>query len=237
MAISTLNKITTDLLNIVRNSNISDSENISKRQLEDWVHQYRSIVLKQDLDKGKRPNPDYIQEIDHLKLSAIDTAGSNITVNGIPTGNYILISDLEIPNTLDLNFKSGFMYVGTVDGTEISFMPEGRAKWQQYKKYTADDAVCFLRGGYLYVMYNKPLEYITIRGIFENPVEVGRFVNPMTSQPYFNDNSHYPIPANMLPLIKSMILQKELGMEVKTFSDDTDDSSNKQTPNINSQQS
>lgn len=235
MALQSLNKISTDLLKIVRNSNISDSENISKRQLEDWIHQYRAVLLKQDLDKGKIPNPDYIQEIDHLKLTAIDTAGSNMTVNGLTTGNYILITSLEIPNTLDLNFKSGFMYVGTVDGNEISFVTEGRSKWQQYKKYTSNDAVCFLRGGYLYVMYNKPLEYITVRAVFENPAEVARFVNPMTNQPYFNDASKYPIPANMIPIVKEMILQKELGIEIRSFQDDTNDSNNKQTPNIASQ--
>ena len=234
MSLVTLNKITTDLLQIVRGSNISDSENISKRQLEDWVHEYRSLLLKQDLDKGKRPNPDYIQEIDHLALSSVDTAGSNMTVNGLTTGNYILITDLEIPNTIDLNFKSAFMYVGTIDGNEISFVPEGRSKWQQYKKYTPDDALCFLRGGYLYIMYNKPLSYITVRGIFENPAEVGRFVNPITNQPYFNNNSKYPIPSNMLPVLKEMILAKELGLEFKSYSDDSNDSSNKQSQNLES---
>lgn len=228
----TLNKISTDLLSIVRSSNISDSETISKRQIEDWIHQYRSILLKQDLDKNKIPNPDYIQEIDHIQLTAIDTGGSNITINGIPTGNYILRSTLQIPNTLDLNFKSGFMYIGTVDGDEIQFISEGRSKWQQYKKYTSEDPVCFLRGGYLYVMYNKTISYITIRGVFEIPPEIERFVNPITNQPYFDNNSKYPIPSNMVPILKAMILEKELGIEFKSYSDNTNDSNNKQEQNI-----
>ena len=70
----TLNTIITDLLLVIRGSKISDSETISKRQLEEWIHQYRSLLIKQDIDKGKMPNPDYIQEIDHLKLESIDTS-------------------------------------------------------------------------------------------------------------------------------------------------------------------
>ena len=60
---TTLNTITTDLLNIIRNFDVSRSETISKRQLEMWVHQHRAILLKQDIDKDKLPNPDYIQSI------------------------------------------------------------------------------------------------------------------------------------------------------------------------------
>jgi hypothetical protein len=79
MEFVTLNTITTDLLEIVRQAKISRSEPISKRQLEAWVHQYRSLLLKRDLDKGKMPNPDYIQEIPAIELEVVDRAdGSNI---------------------------------------------------------------------------------------------------------------------------------------------------------------
>ena len=45
----TLNTIVNDLLNVVRSSKVSRSEPISKRQIEMWVHQYRAILIKQDL--------------------------------------------------------------------------------------------------------------------------------------------------------------------------------------------
>ena len=63
----TLNTITTDLLNIIRGAQVTQSEPISKRQLEAWVHQYRALLIKQEMDKGKMPNPDYIQTL-HLVL-------------------------------------------------------------------------------------------------------------------------------------------------------------------------
>lgn len=220
----TLNTITTDLLNIIRRSNISSSETISKRQLEAWVHEYRALLLKQDLDKGKKPNPDYIQEISHLKLSPIDLVGDATSNTNLLSGEYIYRTILEIPKTIDLNFKSGYMYIGSPTGTEIQLVSEGRNIWQQYKKYTDTQPVCFLKNNRLFIRNNEPLEYITIRGIFEVPSEVDRFINPYTDQPYFNEDTKYPIPINLIPVLKEMILSKELQIEATAPTDTTNDS-------------
>jgi len=231
----TLSRILHDLLLIVRGSKISQSEPISTRQIESWVHQYRALLLKQDLDKNKTVNPDYIQEIDYLKLSLVDIGGENV-VSGIPeTGFSVLKTDLAIPKTIDLNHKSGLIYVGTVAGNEIQLISESRSKWQSYKKYTAKDPVAYLKNGYLYISSITDLNYITIRGIFEIPPEVGNFVNPITNQPSYDINSKYPIPANMLPVLKEMILSKELGIEVRAPSDVVNDSASNVSPNVETQ--
>ena len=228
----TLNTITTDLLNTVRQSQVSQSEPISKRQLEAWVHQYRALILKRDLDKGKMPNPDYIQEIPGLEMSPIDGA---VDLIGITLGESIMRSDLQLPKTIDLNHKPGFMYVGTVDGNEILFVSENRRKWQKYKKYTADDPVVFLKNDYLYLTGNNNLpKYLTVRGIFEIPTEVSNFVNPVTSTTSAGVDDYYPIPINMLPALKEMILKNELGIQVQAWSDDTNDADLEVEPNIKS---
>jgi len=229
----TLNNIITDLLNIVRASNISASEPISKRQLEEWVHQYRALLLKQDLDKGKKPNPDYIQEISNLMLEEADLSGDDVVSPGHSSDIFMYRTILELPKTLDLNFSSGFTYIGGPAGHEIQFIPEGRSRWQRYKKYTGNDRMCFLRNGRLHVVNNEALEFITVRGVFEVPSEVSRFVNPITRQPYFNLESKYPIPANMVPVLKEMILSKELNIEVSAPTDVTNDSRNNPQQVIN----
>ena len=230
-----LSTIINDLLLVVRGSKVSQSEAISTRQLEAWIHQYRALLLKQDLDKNKMPNPDYIQEIDYLKLSLVDIGGEN-AVSGIPeTGFSVLKTDLAIPKTIDLNHKSGLMYVGNVAGNEIQLVSESRSKWQSYKKYTAKVPITYLKGGYLYISGVTDLDYITVRGVFEIPSEVGNFVNPITNQPSYDINSKYPIPANMLPVLKEMILSKELGIEVRAPSDTVNDSVSNVLPNIETQ--
>ena len=43
----TLDNIITDLLKIARGSKVSQSETISRRQLEEWVNEYRALLIKQ----------------------------------------------------------------------------------------------------------------------------------------------------------------------------------------------
>jgi hypothetical protein len=229
---TTLSTIVMDLLNIVRSANISRSELISPRQIEMWVHQYRSILIKQDLDKGKTPNPDYIQELPGLQLEVVDrTMGVDL-----PSGKYILRTVLELPKTIDLNFKSGFTYVGTIDGEEIQLVPQGRARWQKYKKYTGSDNVAYLKSRHLYLEVVTPIEHISPRGIFEVPTEVGNFINPHADYTYANWNTAYPIPINMIPVLKEMILKKELGLTIQANSDTSNDASNTQGANTEGKQ-
>jgi hypothetical protein len=224
----TLNTIVTDLLEIIRQAKVSRSEPISKRQLEAWVHQYRALLIKRDLDKGKMPNPDYIQEIPAIELEVVDTADdSNVT-----TYTYVLKTKLAIPNTIDLNNKSGFMYVGTIDGRELQFIPEGRSQWQQYKKYSQKESLVFLRNKYLYLLSVTPLKYLTVRGVFEVPTEVGNFVNPNMPTREVGIDDPYPIPINMIPTLKEMILKGELNIEMQAPSDNSNDSSSLVSSNI-----
>jgi hypothetical protein len=219
---TTLDTITTDLLNIIRNFGVSRSETISKRQLEMWVHQHRALLIKQDIDKGKIPNPDYIQTIPSLQLEVVDESEGG----DLESDLYILKTILELPKTLDFNFKSGFTYIGTIDGNEIQFISEGRRKWQSYKKYTNNDNLAFLRDNHLYLIYAKPIEQITVKGIFEVPTEVMNFENTHYETTEGGWSDPYPIPINMLPTLKEMILKKELGIGVSALSDNKNDSAN-----------
>jgi len=224
----TLNTITSDLLNIIRNFNVSKSETISKRQLEMWVHQYRALLIKQDLDKGKMPNPDYIQTLPGLRLEVVD-ASEGTDVNSM---SYILRTELEIPKTIDLNFKSGIISIGTIDGNEMQLIPEGRSKWQQYKKFTSNDNIAFKRDNRIYCIYVNPLESITLRGLFEVPTEVMNFVNTHADSTEGGWDDPYPIPINMIPVLKQMILERELGIGIKMNSDNNNDNANFVSPNV-----
>jgi hypothetical protein len=224
----TINTITTDLLNIIRSAKISQSEPISKRQLEAWVHEYRAKLLKQDLDKGKVPNPDYIQVIQALELEEVSESEGSILINN----RRAFRTKIKVPKTIDLNFKSGFTYIGTINGDEIQFSPESRARWQEYKKYTGKDRIAYLKDGYLYVHNDKEIRYITVKGIFEVPPEVSHLNNPNELITDVTANSPYPIPINMIPTLKEMIIKGELGVEVNAMSDANNDGNSDVEPNI-----
>jgi hypothetical protein len=217
-----LDTIITDLLNIIRGSKVTQSETITRRQIEGWANEYRAILIKQDLDKGKMPNPDYIQEIPGILLEVVDKS-SGVS---LPSGTYHMRTRLPLPKTIDLNFKTGFMYVGTIDGHEIQMVPESRVEWQQYKRFTGDKQVAFLRNLHLYLSTVTPVEAITVRGVFEVPTEVGNFINPNSDVVTMGYRSAWPIPANMVPILKEMILSKELGIMVQQPSDNKADGTN-----------
>lgn len=219
----TLDNIITDLLNVVRGSKITQSETITRRQIEEWVNQYRALLIKQDLDKGKMPNPDYIQELPGVLLEVVDRSNEV----DLKSTTYILRTKLELPKTIDLNFSSGLMYVGTIDGREIQLVPEGRARWQQYKRFTSNDPIAFLRNKRLYINTVVPMVSVTVRGVFEVPTEAGNFINTHADITTLEYRDAYPIPANLVPVLKEMILSRELGVMVQSPSDNKNDSSNK----------
>lgn len=231
----TLNTIVTDLLNIIRSSKISRSESISKRQIEMWVHQYRSLLVKQDIDKNKMPNPDYIQELPALLLEVVDQSEGT----DLDSETYLLRTVLELPKTIDFNFKPGFTFVGTIDDHEIQLVPQGRSKWQKYKKYTHNDPVAYLKSRRLHIECPKqfsPIQHISPRGIFEVPTEVGNFRNTHADYTFAGWDTQYPIPTNMVPTLKEMILKKELGITVQSYSDTTNDSAGIVQPNVEQKQ-
>jgi len=223
----TLDKIITDLLNVIRGSKVSQSETITRRQIEEWVNEYRAILLKQDLDKGKMPNPDYIQELPGVAMEVVDKSDEVV----LKSKEYMMKTSLDIPKTIDLNNKSGIMYVGTIDGREIQFVPESRARWQQYKRFTYDDPLAFLRNNRIYIHCVTPIQYITVRGVFEIPTEAGNFSNTNATSSTLLYDAAYPIPANMVPILKEMILSKELGIMAQAPSDNKNDGNNNMSLN------
>jgi hypothetical protein len=219
----TLDNIITDLLNIIRGSKVTQSETITRRQIEEWINQYRALLIKQDMDKGKMPNPDYIQEIPGLLLEVVDRTEEVL----LKSDTHFLRTVLTVPKTIDLNFKPGFTYIGTVDGRELQLVPEARARWQQFKRFTPRESLVFLRNKRLYINTVSPMSAITVRGIFEIPTEVGNFVNPNSDTVTMGYSDAYPIPANMVPVLKEMILSKELGIMSQAPSDNKNDGNNK----------
>lgn len=219
-----LNTLIEDLMLIIRGSKIAQSEKISKRQVEAWIHQYRALLLRQNLANGDTINPDYIQTIPSVELVSIDKSGG---ISTIETNEVFYRTSTKIPKTVNLKYMSGITYIGTLNKKRIQLVPSHRAEFQLYRKYTPKEMIAYLEDEYIYVINPFGLRYVTIRGIFENPVEAALYNNStMTAQSYTVDSS-YPIPINMVPVLKQMILEQELGIESLTPGDTKNDSQHK----------
>lgn len=226
-----LDSLIYDIINIARANNVSSSETVSFNQVESWIHEYRAKLLKQDLDKGKYANPDYIQTLEAIKIIPAEAPERTI----LKSGTFVFRTSQQLPKTIDLNFKPGIIGVEDVLGNEIHLMPQGRTQWQKFKKYTATDTYAWLSNQYIYIACPSILHYISVRGIFEIPTEAGNFTNELISKPVFTMSSKYPIPINMIPTLKQMIFENEFKVSLSVGSDKSNNSNNNVSSNEEAQ--
>jgi hypothetical protein len=206
----TLNTIIDDILLEARNNNIAESEQLSRIQIEQWITEYRSFLIKQDIDRGKTINQMYVQEMNGLNLVTKDMSNSDVK-----SGRTIHTTEVEIPKTIDFNFKSGIISITDILGNIIQLISETRSRYIKYRKYTGSDIYAYLKDRKLYVIGSPDIEYISIKGIFENPREIPG---------YESADAQYPIPANMLIALKELIFTKELN--IVSLTDKTNDGNN-----------
>ena len=53
MAKISLKTLTDDILLLVRNNNISESEDLSRSQIHAWIKAYKNLIWKEEKDKRK----------------------------------------------------------------------------------------------------------------------------------------------------------------------------------------
>lgn len=206
--LNSLNAIIDGIFLQLRDNNISESENLSRIQVEQWIHQYRALLLKQDLDKGRDVNPQYVQILGPLHISKISDC----------VGGYLYKSDNKLPKFIDLHFGTGLVWVKDMNGNLIQVGTETKAKYQTSRKYTCNDYIAYQKGEYLYLGGPGYLEWIQIGGILEDPTKA--------EDCFDYDTTPYPIPANMIPVLKQMIFARELNIMLQMPTDNTNNSAN-----------
>ncbi len=203
MKLNTIDSIIDDILLEARNNNIAESESLSRIQIEQWIVQYRSILIKQDVDKNKDINEQYIQKINNIGLE----------LKTSPIGLVILESKISIPLSIDFNYKYGITSISDLFGNEIQIMSEKRARMQSSRRHSKSDYTCFIRDGKVYILGPMEIESINISMVAQNPADV----------PGFDKDEEYPVSSNMIPVIKDMIFAKELN---RGFGSDKTNNSN-----------
>ena len=109
MKLNTLNTIIDDILLELRNSSIAESEHISRIQIEQWIHNYRAMLIKQDIDKGRDINPMYVQTLPCIHLDRVECTPGHIEY----------VSNIELPKLIDFHFRTGLVSVKDMFGNLI----------------------------------------------------------------------------------------------------------------------
>lgn len=205
----TLSNIIDNIIQIARNNNVTESEHLSRYQVQLWIHYYRAYMVKQWIDKEKRlDNIDemFIQTIEPIHLDKVETA----------PGKIVYVGDKELPKLIKFNKRVGIVAVRDMYGNIIQLGDYTKAKLQKYRKATCADYIAWVKNSKIYVEGDSDqLEWISVDVISEDPTDLGNCWNP---------DDEYPIPAAMIPTIIQLILQNELRIQVAMPSDTTNDS-------------
>lgn len=240
MASISLKEFIDDILLLVRNNNISESEDLSRTQIANWIKAHKAAILKERLDKQKENalNPDddedaidnmFIREIGPLELQNVEQRGNK------PTFTKRTIKPLE---DIYENAGSSILAIRDEDGEDIQYMSPERRHYNYFRKYTFGELTAYykpivlennqsntktedgaeLRGnGYVYVQGTEDLnklKYIYVLAIFNTEGDDSDGDDNM-------DEDDIKIPAWLIPSIKQRIIQNELAFMVRMPSDDS----------------
>lgn len=202
----TLSNMVDDILLEARNNNIGESEKLSRHQIILWIKSYRSMLLKQKLDRGEQIDDMFKQTI-RMHLSRVETA----------PGHFVYVSDDDLPTLLSTKNLTGLLQVKDAFGNIIQIGNETKMKYQKYRKYTCKDYIAYKQDSKLFVEgANNLLQYVDADVIIEDPTIEQACYDP--------DTDEYPMPNHMWPTIKDLIFTKDLAWMIRQVSDNTNDS-------------
>ncbi len=212
----TLNEIAYNILNIVRGGRSNSDDHLSLGQIKFNIKYYRAMMIRRDLARNNFMSRHIEQDLGCLKL---------IRVNASKCCDFdidceVYRTEKKIPRTVRANFKDMITYVGGVDGVNtIPIIQPDYVKFIPYDKYTKNQRKAFFIEDYLYIYNPDGLELINVRGVFEDPEEVAKFDCDGTD--CYDDNSPFPMPADMIQAITTALLSGEMMMVTTTVNDTT----------------
>lgn len=204
-----LRSLIDDILLLVRNNNISESEDLSRAQIAHWILSYKAFLIKQKRDQEKEEGEDeedksLYKTIGPLEL--IDQKGFDAECL------FTRRTKEELPELIS-NDPRNIIAVFDQEGCPIQFMNDKRRHFQYYRKYTFGELTWNYHNNYIFVQGLTDLEqlkYVFVTGVFVDDDS--------------EDEDDVQIPGWMVPTIKQLIMANELNLMLRLPSDDQNNS-------------
>ena len=217
----TLNEIAYNLLNLVRGGRSNQDEHISLDQLKFNIKHYRAMFIRRDYERNRLITRHVEQDLGCLKLKKVDAT----RCCDLPSTCVVYRTEVALPKTIRFNFKEAITYVGDVTGTStIPLINSNTVKFLPYDTYTSKKYKAYMMQDHLYIYNAKGIEFVNVRGVFEDPTLVSNFscCGPNCTNCY-DDNTDFPLPMDILSAINAGILNGELRLLAGTASDTEND--------------
>ena len=212
----TLNEIAYNILNIVRGGRSNSDDNISLSQIKFNIKYYRAMLIRRDLARNNFMSRHMEQDLGCLKLVRVNASQCcNFDIECV-----VYRTEEKVPRTVRANFKDMITYVGGVDGINtIPVVKSDYIKYLPYDKYTKNQRKAFMIEDYIYIYNPDGMEFLNVRGVFEDPEEVAKFDCDGTD--CYDDNMPFPMPADMVQAITTALLSGEMVMMANGTTDTT----------------
>ena len=218
MNIFSLRTMIDDILLLVRNNNISESEDLSRAQIAQWVLAYREALIK-----AKRDAENDSDAEDETSLSQLVSSRGPLELQDEESLDDVPLfrkrTKEKIPQLVDKDPRNLFSVHDQI-GQPIQEMVEQRRFFHYSRKYTGGDLCYWYENddkgdGYIYIegtVDKNQLRYIWIDGLFTFGDDEAV------------DEDEVNIPGWMVPVIKENILKNELSFMLARISDDDNNS-------------
>lgn len=227
----TLNNIIDDNMQLLRSLKVTQAESLQRGQMAYHVANARAFFVEKDIRLKRRLHSRLFQTIGCLELEVADQSDCC----NVPAGCKVLKSVLPLPDSIHDSYVS----IMTIQNKPIQLTDSDRAFFNQYRKYVSNDTSSYIKNRYLYVINEQFLKYVAVRSIFVDPMELASY-NTCSGKACFTQDSDYPVPSYMLPLINMFVL-KEFGVIYQVKPDTVNDASQEasgaiRVPNIDNPQ-
>lgn len=217
MSTASLRTLIDDILLMVRNNNISESEDFSRAQIASWILAYKAHLLKLEEEKDEQEDDNPDSDADDSLTKSIGPL-ELIHEEADPkccTKEFTKRTKEKIPGILG---KSDYNIVQVTDaqGCPIQKMHEQRRHFHYFRKYTFGEMTWFYENEYIYVQGladDDQLKYIYVQGIFDDDAE--------NEDGTGTDEDDVKVPLWMVPRIKELIMRNELAFILRMPSDDS----------------
>ena len=225
MATISLKELIDDILLLVRNNNISESEDLSRSQVASWVKAYKHKLHKDRLDQLREQSKQTkmleeladgiflkIKEVGPLELEQWDPSTD-------PKFRPIFTKRTKYPlEDVFNNSEYSILAVHDREGEDIQYVNQIKRHYQYYRKYTFGEMTAYYKDdGHIYVQGVTDmgmLKYIWVKALLEEPDDDENDTEGVTED-------DIKIPGWMVPYIKESIIKIELSFMLNRPSDDS----------------
>lgn len=200
----------------------------------DLINEQRALFIRNEYNKNRTVDPYIIQDLNCIELELVDPIQCCVSV---PTGCKVLRTKLQIPNTIEYYFTKGIVSVGPSDIMKPRFLliDYSRVPFVGHGRTTQKSIYAFIYDKYMYIFSKNTTHFlmtnINLRGVFENPTELGSFTN-CQNQSCWTSSDPYPINQWMWAYMKQTILQQLIQKMQQFPLDDSNNAEDNKTENI-----